>query len=129
MAGPGSTWCSAATGRSRTTSGTGGAPARSVLHEVEEVDDHLTRYALMPDGRLVRADRTRSENGPGTASAPWRSDVRSLTARDVRTLDRRPVESSVQRGTTSTWGTQPTGEPLLSWPGSGLERLLKALIA
>lgn len=67
--------------------------------EIEERDDHVTRNALMPEGRLVRADRTR------------------------------PVETSVQRGTTSTWGTRPTGEPFLSWPGSGLELLLKALIA
>lgn len=97
--------------------------------EVEEVDDHVTRYALTPDGRLVRADRTRSAIGPGTAPARWRSEVRTLTPRDVRTLDRRPVRSAVQHGTMSTWGTQPTGEPFLAWPGSGLELLLKALIA
>lgn len=100
--------------------------------EVEELDDHLTRFALTPDARLVRADRTRSavvRGGGALPDAPWRSDVRALTGRDVRALDHRLVESSVDRGTTVTWGTQPTGEPFLSWPGAGLELLLKSLIA
>ncbi|MGT2426070.1 hypothetical protein [Amnibacterium kyonggiense] len=79
--------------------------------ELEELDDHATRYALLPDGRLVRADRTRSvEGGVGGA---WRSDVRTLTARDVLALDRRPVTTAAEHGATSTWGTRPTGEPFL----------------
>ncbi len=100
---------------------------------IEELDDHVTRFALTLDGRLVRADRTRSAVLRGEAAAmpeaPWRSGVRTLTGRDVRALDHRPVESSIDRGTTATWGTQPTGDPFLSWPGAGLELLLKALIA
>lgn len=100
---------------------------------VEELDDHLTRFALTLDGRLVRADRTRSavlrEGEAATGEAPWVSGVRPLTGRDVRALDHRPVESSVEKGATATWGTQPTGDPFLSWPGAGLELLLKALVA
>ncbi|WP_375389421.1 hypothetical protein [uncultured Amnibacterium sp.] len=99
--------------------------------EREETDHQLTRYALLPDGRLVRATTWRSEarEPDGAVRAePWQGEVRSLAARDIRVLDQR-TRSDADRGAPGTWGTQPTGESAVPWPGAGIERLLKALLA
>jgi hypothetical protein len=100
--------------------------------EQGRVDHQATRYALLPDGRLVRAVRQWSETWDGDESAALQAQpvetVRAMTVRDVLVLDRRAEPSVVDRGTTRTWGVQPAGEPPLPWPGAGIEALLKALI-
>ena len=128
---------SARTGCSPTTTGTGDACVSSAARRSRSWTTISRRYALTVDGRLQRADLTRSvvrrgATGPtddAAVEAPWRSEVRSITGRDVRALDHRAVASSVDRGSMKVWGTQPTGEAFLSWPGAGLELLVKALIA
>jgi hypothetical protein len=96
----------------------------------DETHHAFTRYALLPDARLVRADRrcteVRAEDG-ALRAGPWEQEVRNLTDRDIRTLDRRAAPFSTDRGTTTTWGTQPAGDPFLPWAGAGVETLLRAL--
>lgn len=99
----------------------------------EETHHAFTRYALLPDARLVRADRRRTEvgdpdGGDDVLAGPWEQQVRAMTTRDIRTLDRPATATSVDRGPTTTWGTQPSGEPFLPWPGAGIEHLLRALV-
>ena len=96
----------------------------------EQTDHHLTRFALLPDARLVRADRWRSESRTGPdddAAGPWETTVRAMTVRDVVTLDRPVTAAAEEHGRTRTWGTRPAGESTAPWPGAVLERLLKAL--
>lgn len=94
-----------------------------------ETDHQFTRYALLPDGRLVRADTWGSETG-GTDVPPalWTGEVRAVSARDVHVLDQQPVAFSVDRGPTVTWGTRPSGETVRPWTGAGMEILLRALL-
>lgn len=93
----------------------------------QQTDHHHTRYALLPDARLVRADRWRGE-AEGDPAGPWESAVRGMTVRDVVTLDR-PVTTAVdEHGRVRTWGTRPAGESTAPWPGAVLERLLRALV-
>lgn len=95
--------------------------------EQAETDHQLTRCALLPDGRLVRATTWGSESTAG-AGTPWTGEVRPLGRREARSLDLAVREFSLRRGTTTTWGTRPEGEPVRPWPGAGLEALLKALV-
>ena len=97
--------------------------------EHAETDHHFTRYALLPDARLVRADTWGSEiAGSDVPAAPWASEVRAITVRDVHVLDQQATPFSLERGTTTTWGTRPSGEAVRPWPGAGIEVLLNALI-
>lgn len=94
---------------------------------VAETDHQLTRIALLPDGRLVRATTWGSETD-GSAAAPWTGEVRPLGQRDARSLDLRRAEFAFERGTTATWGVRPEDPPVRPWPGAGIEALLKALV-
>jgi len=98
--------------------------------EHAQTDHWFSRWALLPDARLVRADRWRSElrtDGLDEPAAPWRTAVRALTVRDVLVLDRPTTDAVEQHGRVRTWGVRAVGEPTAPWPGAGLERLLKAL--
>lgn len=96
----------------------------------EETHAAFTRYALLPDARLVRADRRLTEvlEPAGPRSGPEEQEVRPLADRDIRTLDRRSLRFTTERAGTTTWGVQPDGEPFLPWPGAGIETMLRALV-